>query len=694
MTAVTVTFPRECSRPERTHVRVWLLWLFLCLSCGHGLAFDDLSIEFGPLQAPGLIAQEAGLVLKLGPGEAVAVRLQVSGIQSSRFLPGLTGLVLDCPHGRLRTDGGFACTAAEVALQGMAVKPGKADFEFDPVRRHLEGTLSVELRGGRLRADIELSPVKTRVKLRGRGLALQKLIHPSTVYARLESATGGTDFDLMFQQIEDKSALNTWTRFTNLTFADASGLLAGEGLDVLLRGEFHGSGRAWTGAVSLDVTGGAVFSDPMFLDFSTSDLSLSTDIGLTAERLSLMNLRIAQTNLVVARGRADLDLTGAAPAIIGAALEVPKTALQPVYETYLKPWFAAHPLGDLTLSGTFALSAGWDGRDIPDLNLELVDLDFENGRKQFGGHGLNGTFVLGRGNRTPSEFRWAGGYVYDLSIGAAGFHGLLNESGFALAQPFELSVFDGGLLVERLIGRGLWGRDPVWRFSGALTPISMQTVSESFGWLPFNGRLSGMIPEVEYRRNRLAINGALLVRAFDGSVVIRDLVIDDPFGIVPVVNANIDIRGLDLESLTAISSFGKIEGRLDGYVRALELREWRPTAFDARIGTPVGDESRRRISQTAVDNLTALGGGPAGAFSKTFLRIFESFGYERLGLACVLKNQVCAMDGVARTEQGYYIVKGAGMPRVDVIGFNKRVDWEVLIDRLANQAMGGSIVIE
>ena len=41
------------------------------------------------------------------------------------------------------------------------------------------------------------------------------------------------------------------------------------------------------------------------------------------------------------------------------------------------------------------------------------------------------------------------------------------------------------------------------------------------------------------------------------------------------------------------------------------------------------------------------------------------------------------MDGVAPAEGGYYIVEGGGLPpRIDVRGFNRRVDWEMLLSRL------------
>jgi hypothetical protein len=41
------------------------------------------------------------------------------------------------------------------------------------------------------------------------------------------------------------------------------------------------------------------------------------------------------------------------------------------------------------------------------------------------------------------------------------------------------------------------------------------------------------------------------------------------------------------------------------------------------------------------------------------------------------------MGVVAPAARGYYIVEGGGMPsRVDVVGFNRDVDWHTLLDRL------------
>ena len=169
---------------------------------------------------------------------------------------------------------------------------------------------------------------------------------------------------------------------------------------------------------------------------------------------------------------------------------------------------------------------------------------------------------------------------------------------------------------------------------------------------------------------------------FDGEVRIRGLSISDPFGVIPVLRADVDLRDLSLDALTSTFSFGNIQGKLQGRVHGLILKDWKPTQFDARFATPDDDDSRRRISQRAVENIASLGGASA-VLSSTFLRLFDEFSYRRLGISCRLENGICHMDGVAPAERGYTIVEGGGLPpRIDVRGFNRRVDWQVLLSRL------------
>jgi hypothetical protein len=117
-------------------------------------------------------------------------------------------------------------------------------------------------------------------------------------------------------------------------------------------------------------------------------------------------------------------------------------------------------------------------------------------------------------------------------------------------------------------------------------------------------------------------------------------------------------------------------------------------AFDADFRTPSGDRSRHRISQRAVDNLTSLGGGVGGALSRSFLRMFESFSYDAIGLSCRLARGVCRMDGLEESNGGYTIVRGGGLPRIDVVGYSREVDWDVLVQRLRRITEQGPAVVE
>jgi hypothetical protein len=52
------------------------------------------------------------------------------------------------------------------------------------------------------------------------------------------------------------------------------------------------------------------------------------------------------------------------------------------------------------------------------------------------------------------------------------------------------------------------------------------------------------------------------------------------------------------------------------------------------------------------------------------------------------------MGGIEAAERGYYLVKGGGIPRIDIMGFNRETDWQVLVSKLKQIASGESPVIQ
>ena len=107
---------------------------------------------------------------------------------------------------------------------------------------------------------------------------------------------------------------------------------------------------------------------------------------------------------------------------------------------------------------------------------------------------------------------------------------------------------------------------------------------------------------------------------------------------------------------------------------------------------------RQRISQSAVQNISSVGDASfVSSLQGRLIGLFDDFGYRRLGIRCQLNNTVCAMGGLADLDEahtprsdssGFTIVEGAGLPRLTVVGYNRRVDWPTLMERLKSVGKG------
>jgi hypothetical protein len=255
-----------------------------------------------------------------------------------------------------------------------------------------------------------------------------------------------------------------------------------------------------------------------------------------------------------------------------------------------------------------------------------------------------------------------------------------------------LPILDGALNLSD-VSAAMIADNWYWHLRLDLTPISMSDFSTALGWPKMQGKISGQVPQVTYAGKQLSMDGAMTFNVFNGTIGMDNLKIDDPLGVVPRLYADLLMRNLDLGALTRTFSFGDIEGKLDGDVRNMVLENWKPVYLDASIQTSNG-KHLKKISQRAVENITALGGeGTAAALQRTFLRFFKEFNYDKIGLSCKLRQDVCEMGGVESTPTGYVIVKGKGIPSVNVNGFTQRVSLEDLLSRIKRITDSNSKVI-
>jgi len=476
-------------------------------------------------------------------------------------------------------------------------------------------------------------------------------------------------------------SVNAEIQLADVSFSDASGLRAGEKLNAKLQLAATHSQQLWNSRIALEWQSGELFWQPLYLH---GGHSLQADMQWDGTQLNLTQARLNLAGVGSIQLKAKWDTS--AKQLLEASLNGDNLGLARLYSDYAKPFMGGDTLADSVMSGTADASWIFSNGETQELKLGLHEADFVDGRKRYALHGLNVDIPWSAAQATKAHLSFNSGDLWGVPVGASQLEMSMQGLAFSIADA-SVPILDGKLLVHDF---HLQHEHDAWRweFSGGLTPLSMSPLSLALGWPEMQGTLSGMIPHVSYQEKQLKVDGALLFRVFDGSVVVSSLSLFDPFGPAPRLYGNLDMRELDLGALTQAFSFGNVQGRIDVSVKELELVNWQPVSFNARVASSPGSY-RKRISQKAVQNISALGGaGAAAAVQRSVMSVFENFGYNRIVLSCVLRNGICTMDGAQANGAGYYIVKGGGIPAINVMGYNHEVDWNELLTRLKRVIKG------
>ncbi|RNF84977.1 hypothetical protein [Montanilutibacter psychrotolerans] len=364
--------------------------------------------------------------------------------------------------------------------------------------------------------------------------------------------------------------------------------------------------------------------------------------------------------------------------------------LQPLRDGYLSGWLGLAGLGDLELRGRLEADLHLVDGALRSADARLQALGISDPQHRFGFDGLDGDLRFSSTTAVESALQWQGGELYGLAFGAARLPFSSSQGELRLREPVAFPILGGRAGFDHLRIRPPADGHPFEvGFGLALDRLDVGQLAKALEWPAFGGELSGRIPQARYANDRLEFEGGFDMQVFDGRVAVSSLAMERPFGTAPTLSADISLDDLDMEALTGAFDFGSITGRLDGRIDALRLVDWTPVAFDAQLHSQRHDGVRQRISQRAVQDLSSVGDASfANSLQSQLIGLFDDFGYSRLGIACRLADEVCQMDGIGSAGQGFIIVDGSGIPRLRVVGFNRRVDWPTLLERLAAVGSG------
>ncbi len=691
------------------------------VACGLAAASPDaraaarVRVEVGELEFGGLAVQ--GLEFEAAPtGRAAgSIRLRAASVRGLEATGALAKFAIECPELRVTGDR-IQCDRGR--LSGALGSLGVQDTRFAALRR-ADGSLHLSfddfaIAGGNGRLQVDSNGASWRADASLAGLDIAALEDVAKPFFELPAGfvvAGRTSGEFRAAGTGDalRSAGADLTLGT-LDFSDEAGALAGEKVsgtvtvDATADATGHMPAR---GRISL--TGGQAYGDPVFLDFGAhrADLAFDGTLDTQSGRFTARSFSLDHAGVLKAGGSATIDFAGET-LLPSGKIRIESLDLAGALPAYVQPFLLGTTFKDVAGSGSIRGDVTIDGGLPTRAALVLDAVTFDSPTSAVSLEGLSGQVNwFDDASRTAlagsiddelflSRLEWKSGRLWGLELGAASLPFATTGRHFRLLEPVTLPVFDGGLAIDTLRVRHAGTDEMYVRFDASVLPISVGLLSRAFGWPEFQGTLEGRIPGLQLRNGVVTLDGALEARVFDGRVSVRELQLRDPLGKFPRLFANIGIENLDLELVTRTFEFGSITGRLSGYVSDLETFGWMPEAFDAFLFTPPDDRSRHRISQRAVTNLSSIGGGSGGgvaaALQGGFLRFFDDFRYDRLGLSCRLANDTCLMGGVLPAPGGYYIVKGSGLPRINVIGSQTRVAWTTLVRQLGS-VMESEIVV-
>jgi hypothetical protein len=670
-------------------------------------AVDALVIEARRVTGPGLVARDVAIRLDLSKPSAPQARVQVARIDLADDLGQVTRLELRCAAPAL--DGPrFGCPRALVTSRDSPIGPLEfsASLWLDVDRGVFDARGSrIPLGGGLARFSVQDTPTSWSATAGFDGVTLPGLRNWLSKFITLPadlSVEGRIDGSAALRGRDALDAGSVSLTLGGANFSNEAGTTVGENLAVNASAELSPRRGGGIGVEArLASAGGQALAGPVLLDLGANPLVVAAKGEWRDGMLAIDDLTVEQRKLAQARGQARLRLAGDGPRVESATLDLQRIEMPAAYTSFLQIALAATDFGQLETSGTLSGRVEIANDAVTRLDAGLAGLDLRDTRGRVWMKRLRGALHWSpAGTRAPaaSHLEWDEGGAYGLAGGAARLDFAAQGTSFALLEPARLPIFDGALAIRELTVRDAGSARQSLEFEGDIEPISMPKITKAFGWPEFAGTLSGRIPRIEFRDKLLTFGGDLEARVFDGTIVGRNIRLQDPLGRWPRLFADIELRKLDLGLLTKTFEIGSITGRLEGEINGLELFAWAPVAFDAYLQTPEGDRGRHRISARAVGNLSNIGGGGSGvgaALQTGVFKMFDEYDYAKLGLRCRLENDVCLMSGVEPTGSGYYILKGRGLPRINIIGNAGRVNWPQLLSQVQAQMSGeGEMRIE
>lgn len=666
---------------------------------GHARAIDGVSLNIEGLKALGWKIADAKIDISGLSAEQQTMTLTIGSLTLPKPFDDLRQVRIRCSQFGWQNDG-LWCKQGRIEMYSNRWRALSGQMSFGVKNNDVTFALTgVSVGRAQLAIEGEDRNGKWQIRMKAQGLdaaASQERLWfaPANVavdQGRIDLEIQATGSSHRIDSIDAKVNLKALTANTN----DGRGATEDLALSSILNATNHQDSWHWQSRSRID--SGGIYVDPVFLDAGEKPVELSAEGQWHPDRqlVAIHSAHYRHTDTGELTGSGSLLIHGALT-VEHAEMTLVSHDLQRLTAVYVTPFLEQTAWAGLSLNGDLKAELSIVQQSLTRIvaSLEQVEVsDVENRIKVTDGSAAI-RWSESEAFDQPSQLAWKTLHLFALPVGKAKLSLLTRARSVKLLKKARLPLLGGTLAIDEFFWQKGRLHEPEIYFDGHVRQVSLAQLTQALNWTPMAGEISGNIPGVEYRDHALKLGGELIVNVFDGIVKIGNLTLSGLFSDLPRLNADIELDNLDMDRITRHFSFGGITGRISGFVRRMQLENWRPVTFYAWFGTPEDDDSKHRISQKAVNNIASIGGGGANILSGTVLRLFDTFGYDQLGFGCYLHRGVCQLMGLEATETGYALIKGGGLPRIDVIGYNPSVDWSVLVERLQRVTTPNEVIIQ
>ncbi|TDR18310.1 hypothetical protein [Marinicella litoralis] len=494
----------------------------------------------------------------------------------------------------------------------------------------------------------------------------------------LKSINGIFDGNLVtdFQNLSAKT--NLPITFSQFNYEYSDDLIVAD-----LSGELQVNFNLANQTLNLDInmTAGEMLLDELYVNFANYPVSikleLTTNDGVNYQaNLSIANKQSLQLN---ARLNIDDSFNWVLPMV---SIDVFDS--HHFNQNILSSVLGIYGFGKTEMSGGFKLMIKSAVMPFDFWKIQFNDYYVLNNNRKIQIDALDGVVNWHRnGLAENSLINWDTLVLAGMPISQAAMAFNFSEDHFKLLDSHDFPIFDGSIQLNELTVDSMFSSSVGMSLNAKVLPISLKQITEKLGWPVMAGTISGDIPGMVKTGSVIEFLGALKLSVLEGEMLIENLSLERLFGVAPVIAADVSFELFNLSLLTEAFGFGEITGRLSGVINQLRITNWKTDRLDAQVYTVKTKGVKQTISQRAIENISSLG-GIKGAISKTFLRFFDDFSYQKIKLSCKLHNSVCLIGGLKNQNNQFVIVEGGGIPKINIVGYIRTINWEEFMDRLLN----------